>query len=135
MKIFFNASIRGGRRDLPLYKEIVEELKKYGEVITPHVADETLDVYGETQYTNTEIFEQAIKRVFEANIIISEVTTPSLGVGYIIAEGVHQKKKQIALYSGKYTDKLSAMIKGNLGVPIFVYNSNEELQRILKENL
>lgn len=135
MKIFFNASIRGGRRDLPLYKEIVQELKKYGSVITEHVADETLDVYGETEYTNPEIFEQALKRILEADIIVSEVTTPSLGVGYIIAEGTHQQKKQISLYFGKHADKLSAMVKGNPHLSVFVYHSSEQLQRILKENL
>jgi hypothetical protein len=44
MKIYLAGSIRGGQEKIKDYKKIYEELIKYGEVLTPHVADlEKLD--------------------------------------------------------------------------------------------
>ena len=44
MKIHLAGSIRGGQEKIKYYKKIYEELIKYGEVLTPHVADlEKLD--------------------------------------------------------------------------------------------
>ena len=44
MKIHLAGSIRGCQEKIKDYKKIYEELIKYGEVLTPHVADlEKLD--------------------------------------------------------------------------------------------
>lgn len=45
-KIYFAASIRGGRGDAPLYYRIVTILKKYGTVLTEHVGDIALSERG-----------------------------------------------------------------------------------------
>ncbi|HEV7743908.1 MAG TPA: hypothetical protein VGO56_02825 [Pyrinomonadaceae bacterium] len=37
MKIYFAASIRGGRDNWSTYLEIVKQLREYGEVLTEHV--------------------------------------------------------------------------------------------------
>ena len=44
MKIYFAGAIRGGRSDQNLYFEIINYLKKYGEVLTEHVGDKSIDL-------------------------------------------------------------------------------------------
>ena len=42
MKIYFCGSIRAGRGDAALYARLIEQLKKYGQVLTEHVGDSAL---------------------------------------------------------------------------------------------
>ena len=47
MKIYFAGSIRGGREDQRLYLQIINYLKKYNEVLTEHIGDESINDLGE----------------------------------------------------------------------------------------
>lgn len=38
-RIYFCGSIRGGRDDVHIYKDIISQLGAYGEVLTEHVGD------------------------------------------------------------------------------------------------
>ena len=42
MNIYFCGSIRAGRDDAALYTRLIEQLKKYGKVLTEHVGDSAL---------------------------------------------------------------------------------------------
>ena len=43
-KIYFCGSIRAGRQDVDLYGVLTEMLAKYGQVVTPFVADKTITI-------------------------------------------------------------------------------------------
>lgn len=45
--VYFCGSIRGGREDQALYARIVSRLRRYGKVLTEHVADAELEPLGE----------------------------------------------------------------------------------------
>lgn len=45
--VYFCGSIRGGREDQALYAKIVSRLRRYGKVLTEHVAAAELDPRGE----------------------------------------------------------------------------------------
>lgn len=45
--VYFCGSIRGGREDQALYARIVSRLRRYGKVLTEHVAAAELDSRGE----------------------------------------------------------------------------------------
>ena len=47
MKIYFAGSIRGGRDDAALYRQIIVMLMEYGEVLTEHGGDASLTRAGE----------------------------------------------------------------------------------------
>ncbi|XP_076033512.1 putative 2'-deoxynucleoside 5'-phosphate N-hydrolase 1 isoform X2 [Oratosquilla oratoria] len=107
-KIYFCGSIRAGRDDVGVYQKIVDELKKYGEVLTPHVADPSVTAVG-------------------GEVIVAEVTQPSLGVGYELGRGVEMKKKILCMYRPQPDKKLSAMIAGAKdGNNFYVENYKEE---------
>jgi hypothetical protein len=126
MKIYFAGSIRGGREDVKLYQEIIQHLEKYGEVLTEHVADENLAETGERNLSDQEIHDRDLDWLTQSDIIVAEVTAPSLGVGYEIRAAVEQKKRVLCLYSLQNKKKLSAMINGCSSVNIRNYHQLNE---------
>lgn len=131
MKIYFAASIRGGRDYSLEYKAIVAELCSYGEVLTEHITDDMPDDRGEN-ISDIDIFERDTRWLRESDIIVAEVTQPSLGVGYEIALGESLGKRIICLFKQK-SGNLSAMIKGNRKLEVLEYTSVDELSAKLKQ--
>lgn len=83
-KIYFACSIRGGRDDAELYAQLVAHIKTQAIVLSEIFADGKLTVSGSSG-NSQDIYAKDIAWVKEADIIIAEVTNPSLGVGYEIA--------------------------------------------------
>ncbi len=134
-KIFFIGSIRGGRSNQPHYAEIVEILGQYGVVFSEHIADKHLGEYGETDLEKEEIHDRELETLGKSDMVIAEVTTPSLGVGYLISQAINLNKKVIALYNGEDTLKLSAMIKGDRNVKVRLYRTKEDLIEIFDSEI
>ncbi len=132
MKIFFAASIRGGRANQPNFEIITEELKKYGTLDSDHVSNTNMSQFGETSMSATEISEREKTSVKESDVMVAEVTSPSLGVGYLVSYATSLNKKVFALYNGENSLKLSAMIKGDSLVTVQTYTNDEELKEVLK---
>tara|TARA_Y100001970_G_C14012558_1_gene739250 strand:+ start:566 stop:976 length:411 start_codon:yes stop_codon:yes gene_type:complete len=131
MKIYFAASIRGGRDDISIYSEIIDLLQKYGTVLTEHVVDENLNELGEFSLDDKNIHDRDMKWLLESDIVIAEVTNPSLGVGYEIGRAIENDKKVICLYKLKHNKKISAMILGSTHIKSFNYSSIEQLEKFL----
>src|SRR3989338_6493805 len=131
IKIFFIGSIRGGRINQPQYVGIVEILEQYGTVFSKHVADKSLGGYGETDLEKEEIHDRELDALKKSDLVVAEVTTPSLGVGYLISQAINLNRKVIALYNGEDTLKLSAMIKGDKNVRVHLYKTQKDLNTIL----
>lgn len=130
MKIYFSASIRGGRDDVAIYAEIIELLKTYGTVLTEHLGDKHLSSYGQVKMTNEEIFIKDTNWIKEADIVIAEVTNPSLGVGYELGFAEALNKKIVTLYRPTEGKRLSAMVAGNTSLQNFEYKEVSELPAI-----
>lgn len=135
MTILFTASVRGGRSQQPLYVEIVDVLQKFGTVRSEHVAHEEISHYGETDLTKEEIHDRELSALHDSDVIVAEVSVPSLGVGYMIAQALLNGKRVICLYQGEDTFHLSAMIKGNRNVEVVAYQKSSELEKIFQEKL
>lgn len=135
MDIYFAASIRGGRADIKLYADIVARLKKFGEVLTEHVADLNLTAYGEEMVTDENIHNRDMAWLLSADLVVAEVTTPSLGVGYEIGRAVEHDIPVICFYRKRKGKRLSAMIAGNKKITIRIYKDTEELLTTMDELL
>jgi 2'-deoxynucleoside 5'-phosphate N-hydrolase len=131
MNILFTGSIRGGRKHQPAYVKIMSILKKYGTVFSEHIGDETISEYGETHISKEEIHDREMNSLQKSDLVVAEVTTPSLGVGYLIANAISFKKRVICLYEGETTYLLSAMIKGNKSIEVESYKSISDIESIL----
>lgn len=131
MNIFFAGSIRGGREHQPLYQECVALLKEYGTVLTEHLAEDTLTRHGESEMDEQSIFEKEISNIQKADILIADVTVPSLGVGYLISYAENIGKRIVCMYNGNPVNKLSAMIQGNKKLEINQYQTVDDLKNII----
>ena len=129
-KIYFAGSIRGGRDKAEDYKKIVDILKKYAIILDEHVANPKLDSTGE-KISNEDIYKRDVNWLNECDLLIAEVTNPSLGVGYEIGYAERLNKKIICLHEEKAN--LSGMISGNPNLVLISYNKVEDLESKLKE--
>ena len=109
MKIYFAGAIRGGRKDVQLYEKLIAYLGEKGQVLTEHVGSLGIESIGEIFRKDEDIYNRDIKWLQSANIVVAEVTTPSLGVGYEL--GIAEK----------------------LNIPIFLYE--ESSSSIKRKNL
>lgn len=130
MKIYFGGSIRGGRDDQALYLEIIKILQNYGLVLTEHIGDKVLTDMGQIDRTDEEIFTKDVSWVHDCDVMISEVTNPSLGVGYELGLAESLNKKIIALYRPSEDKRLSAMVRGNTNIIVIDYKEVSELSVI-----
>lgn len=135
MNIFFTASIRGGRAQQPVYNTIVHLLQEHGAVLSGHIADEALSKYGETNITKEEVHDRELAAMNNSDVVVAEVSTPSLGVGYVIARATQAGKPVICLFQGEDTLLLSAMIKGDKGVVVYTYTDTKELPGVIETAL
>ncbi len=117
MKIYFAASISGGRGDQAVYQQLIELLKQHGTVLTEHFGDATLTSAGE-DLADCVIHDRDLEWLRSAEVLVAEVTTPSLGVGYEIGRAVEWGKRVICLYRPSPGRRLSGMIAGCAGVVV-----------------
>jgi len=135
MKIYFSASIRGGRDDVATYKKLIDYLNQDNDVLTKHIGDNNLTTEGQEQLTDSQIRNRDIAWLKESDIVIAETSNPSLGVGYELAYAEKINKPVIILHNPKRS-QLSAMIDGTSYYQhIFIYHTLEEAMAILKREL
>jgi hypothetical protein len=132
MKIYFAGSIRGGREDKALYASVIKLLAQYGTVLTEHVGDEALSQFGE-QKDSAFIHDRDLAWLKEADLVVAEVTTPSLGVGYEVAKADEFGKKTVCLYRAVPEKRLSAMIAGNKKIKVIQYKELTDLSLAIED--
>lgn len=112
IKIYFAGSIRGGRKDAELYRKLIEHLGRYGRVLTEHLGNVNITASGE-QLDAKEIYERDVRWLNESDIVVAEVSTPSLGVGYELCKAELLGIPILCLYRKSGGRTPSAMITGN----------------------
>lgn len=132
MNIYFAGSIRGGRADVALYFEIIEQLGEYGQVLTEHIGNPELMGLGEID-EDKKIHDRDLAWLKQAEYLVAEVTTPSLGVGYEIGKATEWGKPTLCLYRPTEGRALSAMIAGCPEAVVREYRNKEELKAIFKD--
>ena len=131
MKIYFAGSIRGGREDANLYLKIIKHLQTKGKVLTEHVGDKNVESVGEANLTDEYIHNRDVSWLDEADIVVAEVTNPSLGVGYEIRYSIDRKKKVLCLYRPQNGKRLSAMIAGCKDIIVQEYTNLEQAKKTI----
>lgn len=135
MKIYFAGSIRGGRSDAKIYSELINHLKQYGEVLTEHVGNQMVTHLGNDGPNDNWIYKRDMNWLEEADVVVAEVSTPSIGVGYEIRKAEELKKKILCLYRNQENKKLSAMVSGNGNLKIINYNTIKEAKEAINQFL
>ncbi len=110
LKIYFSAPIKGDRSNLETNKFIVDFLKKAGyTILTEHVVSENPIEEG---LSPKQIYLRDMKWLKESNVLIAEVSYPSLGVGFEIAKALFLGKSVICLLKKELKERCSLLIRG-----------------------
>ena len=132
MDIFFSGSIRGGRTDAAVYATLIQTLAEHGRVLTKHVGVEGVEqMEAAAGLTDEEIHDQDVAWLGQADAVVAEVTTPSLGVGYELGRAVEQGTPALALYRPESDHDLSAMVRGAAGIEVSEYRDPEAVTETL----
>jgi len=131
MNIYFAGSICGGRQDQLLYHKIIEHLKRYGTVLTEHIGDHAITEKGEDRPDERYIHDRDLAWLLSSDVVIAEVTIPSLGVGYEIARAVQLRKSVLCLFRTDEKKRLSSMIAGSPDITNKQYSSIAQAKKII----
>ena len=108
----------GGRQYLSVYKGIVDYLKAMKHsVLTEHIVYHNVLEYESTS-SDQEIYERDIKYLHQSDLVIAEISNPSLGVGYEIGYALNISKKVLCIYDEKCS--VSKMITGNKDLNLLI---------------
>lgn len=110
------------------YEKLIGMLNKYGTVLTEHIADPLLIQKSEMNQTDSQIYEQDTAWLEEADVVIAEVSNPSLGVGFEIGYALKIGKPILCLFNKEADKKLSAMISGCHDIQTILYLNIDELK-------
>lgn len=126
MDIYFSGSIRSGRQDQPIYAALIRHLQKFGTVLTSHIGDPALTDEGDFHLSDGEIYRRDMNWLRQADVVVAEVSNPSLGVGYEVAQAELLDKPLQCLYQAKFVGRVSPMIIGNPNLRVNSYLSIDD---------
>ncbi len=129
-KVYFAGSIRGGRADAELYKRLISHIQRGHIVLTEHIGDLSLSQTEGLENRDVAIYEQDTAWLRDADVLIGECTTPSLGVGYELAYA-ERFGIPVHIFYDKTRTNLSAMLTGDKYFHIHPYSSEEEIYPIV----
>lgn len=135
MNIYFGCSITGGRRQEETYQQIVRILLDDGhQVPTAHLSrPDVIDL--EQVEDPVDVYHRDIQWIAECHAMVTEVSTPSHGVGYEIGYALSLGKPVLCLHQSGI--KVSKMITGNQDplLQISKYQSGNEIPVIIRNFL
>jgi len=112
MKVYFGASFSLDRSMLPVYDEVVQNIKKLGhEVISEHVTNPLTPV-GDG-LSPKELFDRESKLIASSDCMVADVTLPSWGTAFLMEHALSQGKPVLALFYKEAATPLPFMIAGH----------------------
>lgn len=129
-KVYFAGSIRGGRQDADLYKRIIAYIQRSHVVLTEHVGDLSKSKTEGLPNQEAAIYEQDTAWLREADVVIAECSTPSLGVGYELAYA-EARDIPVHIFYNRPLTNLSAMLSGNSYFHIHPYTTEADIYPLL----
>ncbi len=97
VKVYFGASFSLDRSLLPVYQEVVDDIKKLGHtVVSEHVTDPLAPV-GDG-LSPQELFAREAKLIEQADCMVADVTLPSWGTAFLMEHALSRGKQVLALF-------------------------------------
>ena len=103
MKVYFTASLTGKNKYIKNYEIIMATIDKLGyKLLSKNVlARKPEDILNETPDEAYSYYKKMVNWIKEADIVVAEVSYPSLGIGYEVALSLEEGKQVIVLYTGE----------------------------------
>lgn len=130
LKIYFACSVLNSTPKFA--KNIVEILKKYGEVINSEIVRDDIRILDEEYYKKgINIYENDIINIDKANALVAEVSIPSTGLGMEIQYALDKNKKVLCLYESAKEKNVSKMILTCKEMDKEKYSNVGDLEKII----
>jgi hypothetical protein len=125
-RAYFCGAVRGGRRLQPRYARLIAEMQAAGwTVLTAHVgAPDVLTQEARNAVSPSEIYRRDMAWLAEADVVVAEVTVPSLGVGIELATALDRGIPVIALV--EEGTSLSALVAGDDRMTLIWYHTDTD---------
>ena len=126
----------GDRTNLEEDRKIIEALERNNyEILTKWVVSKKLDI--DKGLSPKDIFKRDINTIDTSDVLIADISYPSLGVGFEIAYALFRNKPVIAFCKKDRFNKTSALIRGISwnNFTIVVYNNINTLIIEIKKRL
>lgn len=132
MKIYFAASMHGGFDDEEWYFQIVAFLKSQGgTVLTENLVGSPSPQLGEKK-KSVLVYERDTEWLKGADMLVAEVSIPSLEVGYEIGLAESLGKPILCLFRKRDHNVLSPIIAGNSKLVVRQYASRLDIEKYIK---
>ena len=128
MNIYFCGSIRGGRDLAATYAKMIMMLGSFGTVLTEHLGSNEEIETNDRILSDKAIHDRDFQWIVESDVLVAEVTVPSLGVGYEIGRAIEMGKPVLCLFQSGSEFTISAMIAGSDKVEMKYYQTFEEVK-------
>jgi len=115
------------------YEKLIKIIQDHGHVLTEHLGDDEEIQNKDRVLSDREIHDRDLQWIIESDVLVAEVTIPSLGVGYEIGRAMEMGKPILCLFNTDSKHTLSAMIAGIEGVKVCNYKDPEELEETLEQ--
>jgi hypothetical protein len=135
MDIYFCGSIRGGRNDSEMYKTLITHLLKYGNVLTHHVGFVEPTKDHTTISHDNGIYLRDMNWLVKSDVVIAEVSTPSIGVGFELGKAEDMEKSVLCLYRKGSKRRPSPLVSGNPNFDYSTYSTEQDAFGIIDEFL
>jgi len=130
MKIFFIASIHGKQKFIDHYQKIVDIVEAKDHKITAdHVLNSTKMEMAKWDHDQDLAFHKKVLRGIKSHdVVLAEISYPSLSVGYLLALAVESGKPAIALYNTEKKPHLLRTLEADDKFYSYQYRDYVDLQ-------
>lgn len=137
MRIYLAAPIRGPRTDVAVYEAMAEAIRKSGHhLLSEHPVGRGGD-HHERGMSDGQIFYRDVEWLNQSDLLVAEVSTPSLGVGWEIAYMLARGRLVLCVCHEAARASLSAMVAGNpnMNQRLLFYATVDDLREKLEKAL
>jgi 2'-deoxynucleoside 5'-phosphate N-hydrolase len=137
MKVCFVASIKNKEANLRYYEEIIKVLKDTGDrVFCEHVmnnSQEKLDSLNEDK--RVQFHKNIMDQIKKSDLVVAEITSQSLSVGFLISMALDLSKPTILLYRGNSKPNIISTLEESDKLLVRSYKDENEIEKILVDCL
>jgi hypothetical protein len=133
MKVCFVASIKNKDANIKYYEEIIRILKETGDKVScDHVIGTTqtkLDSLNEDE--RVKFHKNVIDQVKKSDLVVAEITSQSLSVGFLISMALDLSKTTILLYRGDSKPNIISTLEESDKLLVGSYSNQDDIEGVL----
>lgn len=140
MKIYFTASTSESAKKIEKYRSIIQFLTDLGHVNTNYVhfpKDSPEYLKAEEILRETNVYDYQTSIINKSDVLLADITNPSITVGYQIDYAINRKIPIIAIYKKNKNFRLPVVLTHtHFGLlDIQKYEDSDDLKAILKSSI